>query len=42
MRQIIESFKRLYEKGILGKDKVIVLFESGKISESEKNYILGA
>ena len=42
MRQIIESFKRLYEKGIMPKDKIVVLFESGKITEEEKNYVLGA
>ena len=42
MKQVIESFKRLYEKGVMPKDKIIALFESGKITEEEKNYILGA
>lgn len=41
MRQIIESLRRLHEKGIVNKEKVIELFESGKITEEEKNYILG-
>lgn len=41
MRQIIECFKRLYENGILNKEKVITLFKDGKITENEKNYILG-
>lgn len=42
MRQIIESLKRLHEKGIVDKEKIVALFESGKITEIEKNYILGA
>lgn len=42
MRQIIESFKRLYEKSILPKEKILELYKDGKISEKEKNYILGA
>ena len=41
MRQIIESLKRLHQKGIVDKAKVLELFESGKITEKEKNYILG-
>ena len=42
MRQVIESFKRLYEKSILDKEKILELYKYGKISEEEKNYILGA
>ena len=42
MRQIIESLRRLHEKGIVDKEKVLTLFKDGKISEEEKNYILGA
>ena len=42
MRQVIESFKRLYEKSILPKEKILVLYKDGKITEEEKNYILGA
>lgn len=41
-RQFIESFKRLYEKSILPKEKILALFKEGKITENEKNYILGA
>ena len=41
MRQIIESLRRLHQKGIVDKEKVVELFESGKITENEKNYILG-
>lgn len=40
MRQVIESFKRLYEKSILPKEKILALYENGKITEEEKNYIL--
>lgn len=42
MRQIVKSFKRLYEKGVMPKEKIVKLFENGKITEEEKNYILGA
>lgn len=42
MRQIIESLRRLHQKGIVDKAKVFELFESGKITEEEKDYILGA
>lgn len=42
MKQFVESFKRLYEKGILPKEKILVLYKDGKITEEEKNYILGA
>ena len=41
MRQIIESFRRLYEKGIMPKEKILALYKDGKITEEEKNYILG-
>lgn len=41
MRQFVESLKRLYVDGKVTKEKVIELFESGKITENEKNYILG-
>lgn len=40
MRQFVESLKRLYANGKLNKEKVVELFESGKITENEKNYIL--
>lgn len=41
-RQFVESLKRLYANGKLNEEKVVKLFESGKITENEKNYILGA
>lgn len=41
MRQIIESLRRLHQKGIVDKEKVFTLFNDGKISEKEMNYILG-
>ena len=41
MRQIIESLRRLHQKGIVGKEKVFTLFKDGKIDEKEMNYILG-
>lgn len=39
-RQFVEVLKRLYANGKLNKEKVVELFESGKITENEKNYIL--
>lgn len=42
MRQFVESLKRLYVNGKLDKEKVFTLYKDGKISEEEKNYILGA
>jgi hypothetical protein len=41
MRQFIESLKRLYVNGKLNKEKVIEFYKDGKITEEEKNYILG-
>ena len=40
MRQVIESLRRLHQKGIVNKEKVFELFESKKISEEELRYIL--
>lgn len=42
MNQFIESMKRLYKDGKVAEKKVIDLYESGKITEEEKNYILNA
>lgn len=42
MRQFVESMKRLYQNGMVNKEKIVQLCESGKIAEDEKNYILGA
>ena len=36
----VESIRRLYRDGKVSKDKVVELFESGKITDEEKSYIL--
>ena len=41
-RQFVESMKRLYESNRVTKEKVIALFNSGKITNAEKEYILSA
>ena len=41
-RQFVESIKRLYENGKVKKEKVIELYNSGKITNVEKEYILNA
>lgn len=38
----VESMRRLYRDGQVDKQKIISLFESGKITEEEKGYILNA
>ena len=38
----VESMRRLYRDGKVDKDKIVELFESKKISEEEKTYILNA
>lgn len=38
----VESMRRLYRDGKVGKEKIVELFESGKITEEEKLYILNA
>lgn len=40
MNQFVESIKRLYEGEKVSEQKVIELFNNGKISEEEKLYIL--
>ena len=40
MNQFVESLKRLYERNLINEQKVIELFKSNKITESEKEYIL--
>lgn len=40
MNQFVESIKRLYEDKKVSKEKVIELFNNGKITLNEKNYIL--
>ena len=36
----IESLKRLYQDGKLDEERVIELFNDGKITEEEREYIL--
>lgn len=38
----VESMRRLYRDGQVDKNKVISLFNNGKITEEEKSYILNA
>lgn len=41
MRQFVESLWRLYTDNKISESKIVELYESKKISEEEKNYILG-
>lgn len=38
----VESMRRLYRDGKITKEKIVELFESGKITDEEKSYILNA
>ena len=38
----VESMRRLYKDGKVSVDKVVELFESGKITDEEKWYILNS
>lgn len=38
----VESMRRLYRDGKVSKNKILKLYESGKITEQEKLYILNA
>lgn len=40
MNQFVESMRRLYLSDRVSKDKIVELFESGKITKEESNYIL--
>lgn len=40
MRQFVESMKRLYKGRMINEDKIIELYNNGKINMDEKNYIL--
>lgn len=40
--QFIESLKRLYQNEKIDADKINKLYESNKITEQEKSYILNA
>ena len=39
-RQFVESMKRLYVSGKVNVEKILELFENGKITKEEKLYIL--
>ena len=36
----VEAMRRLYRDGNVNEEKIVELFEIGKITEEEKNYIL--
>ena len=36
----VEAMRRLYRDGNVNEEKIILLFDDGKITEEEKNYIL--
>ena len=36
----VEAMRRLYRDGNVNEEKIILLFNSGKITEEEKKYIL--
>lgn len=38
----VESMRRLYRDGKVLEEKIVELFESGKITDEEKSYILNA
>ena len=40
MNQFVESMRRLYVSGKVNVEKIVELFESGKITKVEKLYIL--
>lgn len=42
MSEFVESLKRLYQNGLLETVRIILLFDNGKITEEEKDYILNA
>lgn len=42
MSIFVESIKRLYRDGMVDEKKIIELFDNGKITEAQKEYILGA
>lgn len=39
MNQFVESMRRLYLSDMVSKDKIVELFESGKITKEESDYI---
>ena len=42
MNQFVESMRRLYKNKKITEKKIVELYESGKITEKEKSYILNA
>lgn len=40
MNQLIESLRRLYQEGVVKEERIVALYESGKITIEEKLYIL--
>ena len=42
MRQFVESMRRLYIAEMVSEKKLVQLFEEGKITENELEYILNA
>lgn len=42
MNQFVESMKRLYQNGMVDEKKIIILFNNGKITKEEMDYILNA
>ena len=40
MNQFVESMKRLYKDKKVSEEKIVELYESGKITEKEKLFIL--
>lgn len=42
MNQFVESMKRLYQNGMVDEKKIIILFNSGKITKEDMDYILNA
>lgn len=38
----VESMRRLYRDGKVSEEKIVELFESGKITDEERGYILNA
>lgn len=42
MNQFVESIKRLYQDGMLDKEKILELKQNGKLTIEDINYILEA
>ena len=42
MNQFVESMRRLYQKGVVDREKIMELRKNGKLTTDEVNYILDA